>query len=402
MKKVRFAICGAGRRGSHLTTAILCTLDTVEIIAVCDQFLEKAESLADAVYKKTGSKPSVYASHLELMDHETVDAMLIATSIDSHTQISIDAMERGVAVGMEVGGAAGEEECYRLLDAYERTKTPFMFLENCCYGKAELFAASLKKHGVLGEVVYCHGAYMHDIRNLICTGDGNGYNFRWDMWSNDNADFYPTHELGPIAKILNIGRGNRMVSLSSRASSAKGLADYISRNEEFSHLRDHVFKHGDIVETLITCENGELISMRLDSSLPAYYSREITVRGTKGMFLQDGNIVMVDGDAFKNFNQAHNSADRYYDEYLPEVWKNIPPAALETGHNGIDYLMMVSFVDALLNGKEMPVDVYDAVAWMSIGYLSRKSIANGGGSVEIPDFTKGTYKTRTPLDVVEL
>lgn len=64
--------------------------------------------------------------------------------------------------------------------------------------------------------------------------------------------------------------------------------------------------------------------------------------------------------------------------------------------------MMVSFVDALLNGKEMPVDVYDAVAWMSIGYLSRKSIANGGASVEIPDFTKGTYKIRTPLDVVEL
>ena len=37
-----------------------------------------------------------------------------------------------------------------------------MFMENCCFGKEELLAASLKRNGVLGEISYCHGAYQHD------------------------------------------------------------------------------------------------------------------------------------------------------------------------------------------------------------------------------------------------
>lgn len=402
MKKLRFAICGAGLRGTHLTTNFLCTMDTVEIVAICDLSKEKAETLASAINEKNGNTPVTYTSHVDLLKYEKVDAMLIATSIETHTDIAIDAMEKGVAVGMEVGGAAAEEDCYRLVDAYERTKAPFMFLENCCYGEVELFAASLKKHGVLGEVVYCHGAYRHDCRELTCTGDGKGFNFRIDIAKNELGDNYPTHELGPIAKLLNICRGNRMVSLSSRASSAKGLPDYIARNEQFKHLENVKFRHGDVVETMINCENGELIHIHLDTSLPTFYSREITVRGTRGLYQQDGNIVLVEEDRFPMFDDARNSADRFKEQYMPEMWKSVSEEIRASGHGGIDYLMMASFVDALLNKKEMPIDVYDAVTWMSIGYLSRESVAKGGASVEIPDFTKGAYKNRATRDVIDL
>lgn len=402
MKKLRFAICGAGSRGSRLTTSILCTLEAVRIVAVCDLFLEKAQALAQAIREKSGDAPEVYTDYRAMLAAAKADAILIATSVETHSHIAIAAMEKGVAVGMEVGGAAGQEECFRLVEAYERTKTPFMFLENCCYGKAELFAANLKKQGVLGQVVYCHGSYMHDCRELYCKGDGKGYNFRLDLWAKDNSDFYPTHELGPIAKLLDICRGNRLVSLTSRASCSKGLQDYIARTPGLEHLKDTPITHGDIVQTLISCENGELISMRLDTTLPTYYSREITVRGTRGQFRQDGNIVTVDGDVYKNFDAAVNSGDRFTEAYLPQVWKTISPEAQKAGHGGMDHLMLVSFVDALLKGREMPVDVYDAATWMSIGYLSRQSIAQGGSSVEIPDFTRGAYKTRPPLDVVAL
>lgn len=51
MKKVRFAICGAGRRGGSLTKDLL-TLDAVEIVAVCDVSLEKAEGLANFIKEK--------------------------------------------------------------------------------------------------------------------------------------------------------------------------------------------------------------------------------------------------------------------------------------------------------------------------------------------------------------
>ena len=59
------------------------------------------------------------------------------------------------------------------------------------------------------------------------------------------------------------------------------------------------------------------------------------------------------------------------------------------------------FVDCYLNGKEMPLDVYDAAAWMSISALAEQSIALGGMPVPIPDFTNGKWVMREPKDVLE-
>lgn len=50
----------------------------------------------------------------------------------------------------------------------------------------------------------------------------------------------------------------------------------------------------------------------------------------------------------------------------------------------------------------MPIDVYDACAWMCVTALSEESIKNGSVPVEFPDFTRGAYKTRTPNDVLDL
>jgi hypothetical protein len=41
----------------------------------------------------------------------------------------------------------------------------------------------------------------------------------------------------------------------------------------------------------------------------------------------------------------------------------------------------------------MPVDVYDMASWMCITPLSELSIKTGK-TIEIPDFTKGKYKSR--------
>ncbi len=42
------------------------------------------------------------------------------------------------------------------------------------------------------------------------------------------------------------------------------------------------------------------------------------------------------------------------------------------------------------------MDVYDAAAWSAISPLSEESIANGSKPVDIPDFTRGKWKTRKP------
>lgn len=55
--------------------------------------------------------------------------------------------------------------------------------------------------------------------------------YRLDNYIKRNCENYPTHELGPIADILVINRGNRFLTLSSTASKASGLKEYIKKRK---------------------------------------------------------------------------------------------------------------------------------------------------------------------------
>lgn len=403
MKTLRFVTCGAGCRGTSLTCNVLSDLDGVEVVGVCDLYEDKAESLACQLEKKGARRPRVYTDYAAMFAETAPDAVLVATAWETHVEVAVAAMRLGIAVAMEVGGAYSEAECRALVETYEETKTPFMFMENCCFDKEELLTTSLVRNGLFGEVVYCHGAYAHDLREEIAYGDIRRH-YRLRNYSGRNCENYPTHEVGPIARLLNINRGNRMVSLVSRSSKACGLHAFVQDKPELDDLKDRVFAQGDIVETLITCEGGELISLRLDTTLPRLYSREFTVRGTKGMYTHDTDTVLIEGryEEWDSYAKHTGNSHLYYDPYLPDLWRNLDPKAMEKGHGGMDWLEFVAFVDALRADKPMPIDVYDAAAWMAVTYLSEESIRRGGAVVEIPDFTNGRWKTRLPEDVTNI
>ena len=90
---------------------------------------------------------------------------------------------------------------------------PVMMLENCCYGRDELMVLNMVRQGVFGEIVHCEGGYEHDLRVLAERLDSDHQ--RTFHHLHRNAELYPTHELGPIAKVLDINRGNRFLTLSS-------------------------------------------------------------------------------------------------------------------------------------------------------------------------------------------
>lgn len=113
-------------------------------------------------------------------------------------------------------------------------------------------------------------AYSHDLRNEIAYGHVN-HHYRFDNYANRCCDNYPTHELGPIAKLLDINRGNRIVSVSSFASKAVGLEEYIKTREDATEeMKNTKFIQGDIVTTVLTCAGGETILLRLDTTLPPF------------------------------------------------------------------------------------------------------------------------------------
>ena len=409
-KKLKIGVIGLGQRGAAygmtdgsigLLGNILNNSDVL-VTALCDLHAERVEFAAEKVIKAGQGEPLKTTDFSEVLC-SGVDAVIVSTSWASHVEVALAAMEQGIAVGIEVGGTHNLDDMRKLVQTYEKTKTPFMFLENCCYNKDELLATSLTRNGKLGEICYCHGAYCHDLRNEITEVALRQGHYRLEEYKNHNCENYPTHELGPIVKLLGITRGNKFTYLTATASKARGLNEYIDSHQEVSVLKGTEFKQGDVVTTAIKCENGELITLKLDTTLPRLYDREITVSGTKGYYSQTLKAVILDGDKFdheKNVIQDALNSQNDYEEYLPEDWKTITEEQLKSGHGGMDYIMLKHFFRAVKNKDEMPIDVYEACAMMCVTALSEQSIKNNGAPVEVPDFTDGNYKNRQIVDVL--
>ncbi|MGN1124394.1 MAG: Gfo/Idh/MocA family protein [Eubacterium sp.] len=400
-KIIKAGVIGLGQRGMQLIEPML-KMDDVEITAVCDTYEDRVENAADTVFKARGTKPFKTGDYKKVLELGTLDAVVIATSWERHIEIAIDSMKKGIFTAMEVGGTYNLQECFDLVQAQEEMGTPFFFLENCCYGQRELMCLNMARQGAFGEIVHCDGAYRHDLRNEVSFGKENRH-YRLSHYKEHNCENYPTHDLGPIAKILGINRSNRMVRLVSCASKARGLHEYIKEHKsDDSELLNTEFKQGDIVTTIITCENGETITLTLDTTLPRIYSRNFTVHGTKGMYQEDGDYVFLEKDITGDVAEIDmdpqkiwKNADEYAKQYDNDLWKHKSEGMIQSGHGGMDYLVLRSMINAAKGETSPAIDVYDAASWMCITALSEESIKNGSIPVEIPDFTNGKYKNRT-------
>ena len=390
MKKVRAAVVGLGHRGYGLLTDLILKMDNVEVVAVCDLYDDRTEEGVKAVEEAYGRTPFASTDYREVLDRDGIEAVFVLSAWESHFPIAIYAMERGIAVGMEVGGAYSVDDCWELVRTYERTKTPFMFLENCCYGEIEMLVLNMVEQGILGEIVHCSGGYHHDLRGEVALGEEKRH-YRLRNYLSRNCENYPTHELGPIAKVLDINKGNRFVSLVSMSSKAAGVNEYARNHSEVpEYLRDAKFAQGDVVTTIIKCARGETVTLTLDTTLPRPYSRGFTVRGTKGMFQEDTDSFYIDGET-TGHAIPHGNRKEYLERYSHPTWVEYHKSGIRGGHGGMDGLVYDAFIEAVRLGKPCPIDVYDAVAWMVVTPLSEQSIAMGGAPVTFPDFTSGRW-----------
>jgi len=394
MEKVGLAVIGLGARGQSVLDGLLLKMDNAVVNAVCDIYQDRMERGAASVEKAYGVRPFASLDYREIIDRGDIDAVLITSSWESHFPIAIYAMERGIAVGMEVGGAYSVEECYKLVHTYEHTKTPFMLLENCCYGEIEMLVMNMVNQGMLGEIVHCEGGYRHDLRDEIVFGKEKRH-YRLRNYLNRNCENYPTHELGPIARILEINKGNRFLSLVSVASKSVGLNEFAKNTPGAdASLATASFAQGDVVTTVIKCARGETITLHLDTCLPRAYSRGLCVQGTKGMYSEDTRSFFIDGQSKNHFEIEYNNQSKYLESYSHPTWVEYRKNGIRGGHGGMDGLVYDAFVECVRNGTPSPIDVYDAVSWMVVSALSEESIAKGGAPVFFPDFTNGAWCER--------
>jgi predicted dehydrogenase len=412
--KVKIGFIGVGARGFE-TLKLALYREDVLVTAICDIDEKAATKAQETVVKAGQPSPKLFTNddnaYKQMLASKDLEAVFICTPWEWHTPMAVASMEVGIAVACEVAGAMSIDECWQLVRTYERTQTPFMIMENVCYRRDVMAVLNMVRQDMFGELLHLEGGYQHDLREVKFNDGvnyyGGGVEFgekgiseaKWRTTHSlyRNGDLYPTHGIGPIANMIHNNRGNRFEYLTSMASNAKGLHDYIIHHPKGGNDHPNAkvnFRLGDIVTTQIKTSNGETILLTHDTNLPRPYSLGFRVQGTKGIWMDINKSIYLEG---KSPAHKWELAETYLKMYDHPLWSKYADTAANAGHGGMDWFVMNAFIEAYKGREAMPLDVYDHASWAAITCLSEQSIAQGGEPQAFPDFTDGKWMNRKPI-----
>lgn len=387
-KTVKIGVIGTGSRGTGHINSLL-KIDGTEIVAVCDINKSNAENAANLCQKAGKIQPKIYHSYKEMLDNEKMDAVIIATSWDSHAEISLYAMKNGVYPGCEVPLALTINDTWELVEMSEKTGIPCMMLENWSFRKDNLALLNMKRLGMFGEIVHCHCAHSHD-----CNSWYESKKWTQEFLLKYNRDQYPCHSVGPILSWMDINCGDIFTEIYSIASASKGINDYYSRKYGADHPNAKLnYSQGDIITSTLKTKMGKTLVINMDMQLPRPYSNRWLLQGLKGVYDEEKGSIYLDGISPEK--HQWEPWKPYEEKYNHKWWQIETQEGNDYFHGGVDYIMMRLFVEAVRGKTQTPLDVYDSAVMTSIIELSGISIQKNM-PVPFPDFTKGAWQNRKP------
>ncbi|MDO5017021.1 MAG: Gfo/Idh/MocA family oxidoreductase [Porphyromonas sp.] len=402
LKTVRIGMIGLGMRGPSAVDRF-CNIPGAEIVALCDLHADRVSKANDILAKYGKEKAAEYSGSedawKELAERDDLDLIYIVTDWQTHVPMALYAMEQGKHVAIEVPAAHTLEDIWSLIDTSERTRKHCMMLENCVYDFYELTVLNMVHQGLLGDIVYAEGGYIHQLEDFW-----NYYEGDWRMEFNKQhrGDIYATHGMGPACQVLDIHRGDKMNYLVSMDAEPKSIPAWLkeNRNEEVTD-----FQNGQHTLTLIKTEKGRTIEIHHDVATPRPYSRQYNIAGTKGyaskypmplLALKGESIDEGVAPDHENLS-AHSWLPKEVQQKLFEKYKHPIHTELEEiakqvgGHGGMDFIMDYRLIYCLRNGLPLDMDVYDMAEWSALAPLSAISLEHHSAPVQVPDFTRGYW-----------
>src|SRR5690554_1277678 len=405
LENVRIGFIGVGRRG-YAAVERISNIEGVTITAISDKVEERSKAAQNFLLKHGLPEAKEYSGSEEawkkLCESPDVDLVYICTPWHSHTPMSVYAMENGKHAAVEVPASTTVDEAWQLVETSERTRKHCMMLENCCYDFFELLTLNMARQGFFGEIVHAEGAYIHDLYSIDYLFPKENIDDLWRLEENRkrNGNLYPTHGLGPVCQILNINRGDKMDYLISMSSNDFQMGDTVNRmiseNQIPASFSGNSYR-GNMNTSVIRTYKGKTIMVQHDITTPRPYSRLHLVSGTEGL----AQKYPLPGKIGKGHDWFSDEEMRKIEkEFMPKIVDLVGEMARKVGgHGGMDFMMDWRLIDCLRNGLPLDQDVYDAALWSVIGPLSEWSVANRSHSIDIPDFTNGSWKGNIPVDI---
>lgn len=408
LRHIRMGIVGMGGRGQGVIERIK-GLSGISVTAICDinpDKLAQARQRLAAAGKPAAKEYYGAEAWRALCDDSNVDVVYNTTPWELHVPVQLAAMNGGKHVFTEVPSAFTVDECWELVETSERTKCHCMQLENCCYGEIEMLTFNLAKLGMLGDLIHAEGAYIHDLR-AMCKANYPDYEYWRYPHNRDHAgNRYATHGLVPLCLTMDVNRGDRLDYLVSMDSREVNFALYKRNHLKSGDPRlSDTMKTGDMNISLLRTMQGKTMIIQHDVSSPRPYSRIQLVSGTKGIIKDYPYQVVFEKSNGAGAHDWYNEAEanEIRTKYKHPLHKTIGELAKRVGgHGGMDFIMDARWIYCLQQGLPLDMDVYDLAVTCCVGELSEKSALRRSAAQNIPDFTRGAWKTNAPMPIVDI
>ena len=167
-KRLRVALIGAGRIGAGHARR-LASIPNCHLVTVVDNDEERAEQVAAPLGANAAT------DYREVLAHDAVDAVAIATQVGSHAELAIAAAEAGKPFFVEKPLAHDLEAGWRVVEAVERTGTPAMVGLHRRYDPPYSEASKRLAAGELGRLegyrAVARDPYPPALEYLVTSGD---------------------------------------------------------------------------------------------------------------------------------------------------------------------------------------------------------------------------------------
>ncbi|MGI6610774.1 MAG: Gfo/Idh/MocA family protein [Limnochordia bacterium] len=322
-----------------------------KLAAVCDTQPGLAERVA-----RERDIPAAYLDFDKFIDHD-LDIVVVAAPPMFHVSQSIAALKRGRHVLSEVPAVANIEECHALVQAVKESSGKYMMGANPNFWAFIESWREMVRQGRLGKVIYAEAEYIHDIPSLRRTSDGQ------PTWRAYLAPIhYCTHSLGPILSLSD-----------DRCVSAVGMHTGSNIDTEFGTV--------DMEVGLFKTEKGSVIKVLCGFSVKRPGFHYYSVYGTKGCLEK-----RRDSDRTIAYFEDIPNLQGMVDIPINTVHPHLPGWAGSGGHGTAEYVMVQAFLEAVLEDKEPPIDVYTALDYSVPGLCAHLSAEQGGKLMEVPNF----------------
>ncbi|SKA91216.1 myo-inositol 2-dehydrogenase [Caloramator quimbayensis] len=327
-KKLKVGIIGAGRIGKIHAENIVKKFGYVEVKAIADVYADKIKDFAQSLGIK-----NVYDNYKKIIDDPEIDAVIICSSTNTHSQISIEAANAGKHIFCEKPIDYDVERINAVLEAVKRAGIKYQVGFNRRFDHNFKKVRELVKDGKVGDVQIVK----------VTSRDPAPPPAEYVKVSGGMFLDMTIHDFDMVRYLT----GSEVVEVYANATVLVDPA---------------IGEAGDVDTALISLKfkNGA-IGVIDNSRRAAYgYDQRVEVFGSKGkaeaMNDTPTTVVLSTEDAVTSDKPKYFFLERYMDSFADE---------------------MKEFFDAILNDTPTPVSAIDGLKPVLIGLAAKKSFEEG-------------------------